>query len=128
MLFIFEVSVMRAYVTVAAKALRARHGDIAQNGCENREIDGHAGAERAGDIDGLVRSRANTAQIHPGFRRYVEDKSIVGAVEPTPRNWLGGVVIWIPPWKVSTLRAPMCNTKSLSLVTCTIWSLSCNPK
>jgi hypothetical protein len=76
MLFIFEVSV-RAYVTVAAKALRARHGDIAQNGCG--EIDGHAGAEGSGDIDGLARSRANTAQIHPGFRRYVEDKSIVGA-------------------------------------------------
>ena len=127
MLFIFEVSVMRAYVTVAAKALCARHGDIAQNGCENREIDGHAGAERAGDIDGLVRSRGNTAQIHPGFRRYVEDKSIVGA-RGTNAAKLAGRRGDLDSSMVCTLRAQMCNTKSLSLATCTIWSLSCNPK
>ena len=51
-----KFSVMRVYITVEAEALRARHGDIAQNGCDNREINRHASAECAGDVDDLART------------------------------------------------------------------------
>ena len=59
---------MRVYITVEAKALRARHGHIAHNGPDNREINRHP-AERAGKLDGLARTRTDAHQIHPGLRR-----------------------------------------------------------
>jgi hypothetical protein len=62
---------MRVYITVEAEALRARHDDIAQNGCDNREINRHASAERAGDVDDLARTCADAAQIRLGLRETI---------------------------------------------------------
>jgi len=116
-----KFSVVRVYITVEAEALRARHGDIAQNGCDNREINRHASAECAGDVDDLARTRADAAQIRPGLRETIAGARRTNTAELARR--LNSTMECL-----HIARPDIYNTKSLSLVTCTIWSLSRNPK
>ena len=119
-----KFSVMRVYITVEAEALRARHDDIAQNGCDNREINRHASAERAGDVDDLARTCADAAQIRLGLRETIVGARITNTAELAQRR--GDLNSTMECLHIA--RPDISNTKSLSLVTCTIWSLSCNPK
>ena len=110
-----KFSVVRVYITVEAEALRARHDDIAQNG--NR----HASAERAGDVDDLARRCADAAQIRPGLRETIAGARRTNTAELARRLNFTMECLHIA-------RPDIYNTKSLSLVTCTIWSLSCNSR
>jgi len=113
-----KFSVMRVYITVEAEALRARHDDIAQNG--NR----HASAERAGDVDDLARRCADAAQIRLGLRETIVGARITNTAELARRR--GDLNSTMECLHIA--RPDISNTKSYSLVTCTIWSLSCNPE
>ena len=115
---------MRVYITVEAEALRARHDDIAQNGCDNREINRHASAERAGDVDDLARTCADAAQIRLGLRETIVGARMTNTAELAQRR--GDLNSTMECLHIA--RPDIYNTKSLSLVTCTIWSLPCNPK